>query len=80
MKELKLFTKNDCQKCEYVKEKMPKGLKIEIINADTVDGLAEAAFYEIVEKTFPVLVADGEVVVGAIPILERMNEMAGQSQ
>ncbi|MDR0335075.1 MAG: glutaredoxin family protein [Methanomassiliicoccaceae archaeon] len=78
MKELKLFTKDNCGKCEHVKERMPKGLKIQIINADTVDGLAEAAYYEIVEKTFPVLVVDGEVVCGALPILEKMNSIAGQ--
>ncbi|MCL2785902.1 MAG: hypothetical protein FWD81_01585 [Methanomassiliicoccaceae archaeon] len=77
MKELKLFTKNDCQKCDHVKERMPKGIKIEVINADTVDGLAEAAFYEIVEKTFPVLIADGEVIVGAIPILDKLESAAG---
>ena len=78
MTELKLFTKDNCGKCEHVKERMPKGLKIEVINADTVDGLAEAAFYEIVEKTFPVLVIDGEVVCGALPILERLNSVAGK--
>jgi glutaredoxin len=78
MKEIKLFTKDNCGKCEHVKERMPKGLKIQIINADTVDGLAEAAYYEIVEKTFPVLIVDGEAVCGALPILERLNSAAGQ--
>ncbi|MCL2142858.1 MAG: glutaredoxin family protein [Methanomassiliicoccaceae archaeon] len=78
MEELKLFTKDNCGKCEHVKERMPKGLKIQVINADTVDGLAEAAYYEIVEKTFPVLVIDGEVVCGALPILERLNAVTGQ--
>jgi len=78
MPEVKLFTKNDCEKCEHVKERMPKGLEIEIINADTVDGLAEAAYYEIVEETFPVLVVDEEVICGAIPILEKLKSIAGQ--
>jgi glutaredoxin len=78
MKEIKLFTKDNCGKCEHVKERMPKGLKIQIINADTVDGLAEAAYYEIVEKTFPVLVVDDEVVCGALAILEKLNSIAGQ--
>ena len=80
MPEIKLFTKDNCQKCEHVKERMPKGLTIQIINADTVDGLAEAAFYEIVEKTFPVLLVDEEVVSGtALQILERLNSLAEQS-
>ncbi|MDR2866028.1 MAG: glutaredoxin [Methanomassiliicoccaceae archaeon] len=77
MPELKLFTKDNCGKCEHVKERMPKGLKVKIINADTIDGLAEAAYYEIVEKTFPVLVADEEVICGALPILEKLNAIAG---
>ena len=80
MPEIKLFTKDDCQKCEHVKEKMPKGMKLQVINADTVDGLAEAAYYEIVEKTFPVLiVGDDEVVTGALQILEKLKSLAGQS-
>jgi glutaredoxin len=78
MAELKLFTKDDCGKCDHVKERMPEGLKMKIINADTVDGLAEAAFYEITEETFPVLVADGKVITGAIPILEELNAAAGK--
>jgi glutaredoxin len=78
MSEVKLFTKNDCQKCEHVKGKMPKGLTVEIINADTVSGLAEAAYYEIVEKTFPVLVVDDEVFDGtALQVLEKLNSLAG---
>jgi len=78
MPEIKLFTKDNCQKCEHVKGKMPKGLTIQIINADTISGLAEAAFYEIVEKTFPVLVVDDEVVDGtALQILEKLNSLAG---
>ena len=78
MSELKLFTKDNCGKCEHVKERMPEGLDIQIINADTVDGLAEAAYYEIVEKTFPVLVVDDEVVCGALLILDRLNLIAGK--
>ena len=80
MAEFKLFTKNACGKCDHVKERMPKDLEIQIINADTVDGLAEAAYYEIVEETFPVLVADGKVITGAIPILEKLNAAAGQKR
>ncbi|MDR0790929.1 MAG: hypothetical protein LBE47_00130 [Methanomassiliicoccaceae archaeon] len=78
MPEFKLFTKDDCGKCDYVKERIPKNLKIQIINADTVDGLAEAAYYEIIEKTFPVLIADEEVICGALPILEKINTSAGK--
>ena len=78
MSEVILFTKNDCGKCEHVKSKMPKNLKVRIVNADELDGLTEAAFYEITEKVFPVLVVDGDIVEGAIPILERMKSLAGK--
>jgi len=76
MSEIILFTKNDCGKCEHVKSKMPKDLRLRMVNADETDGLAEAAFYEITELIFPVLVVDGEVIEGAIPILERMKDLA----
>lgn len=78
MTEIKLFTKNDCAKCEHVKGRMPSSLDIEIVNADTVDGRAEAAYYQILEMIFPVLVVDDEIVEGAIPILDRLNSLAGQ--
>ena len=76
MAEIILFTKNNCGKCEHVKSKMPKGIDMRIVNADEIDGLAEAAFYEITELIFPVLVVDGEVVEGAIPILDRLKTLA----
>jgi len=76
MTEIILFTKNDCGKCDHVKSRMPNKLDIRIVNADELDGLAEAAFYEITEKIFPVLVVDGEVVEGAIPILDRLEALA----
>jgi hypothetical protein len=76
MTEIILFTKNGCGKCEHVKSKMPKDLKLRIVNADEIDGLAEAAYHEITEMVFPVLVVDGDVVEGAIPILDRMKALA----
>jgi glutaredoxin len=79
MAEIKLFTKDDCGKCEHVKERMPKGLDVQVINVDTVDGLAEGAFYEILEKGFPILVVDDEFVAeGAIPVLDKLNAIAGK--
>lgn len=76
MTEIILFTKKDCQKCDHVKEKMPQGMDINIMDAESVDGMAEAAYYEIFEKEMPVLVVDEEVVTGAIKILARLKEIA----
>ena len=77
MTEIILFTKPDCQKCDHVKERMPAGLEVQIMDAETVDGLAEAAYYQILESEFPVLVVDEEVVTGAIKILDRLKNLAG---
>jgi glutaredoxin len=79
MAEIKLFTKNNCGKCDYVKERLPEGLKIQIINVETVDGLAEGAFYEVLDKGFPVLVVDDvRVAEDATPVLKKLKELAGQ--
>lgn len=76
MTEIILFTKKNCQKCDHVKEKMPAGLKLTIMDAESVDGMAEAAYYEILEKDMPILVVDEEVVTGAIKIIGRLKELA----
>ena len=88
MSDLILFTKPDCQKCDYIKKRIPEDVavstreeyayttedvKIRIIDMTTTDGLAEAAYYEILEKNLPILVADEEVVEGAINILSCIN-------
>ena len=73
MPEILLFTKPDCQKCEYVKERMPSGLDVD---TSTPEGLAEAAYYEILGKNVPILVVDEQVVEGAIAIMSRLNELA----
>jgi len=79
MVEIKLFTKNNCGKCDHVKERLPKNLKIEVLNVDTVDGLAEGAYYEVLDKGFPVLVVDDErVAEDAVPVLKKLTELAGQ--
>lgn len=78
MTEIKLFTKNDCGKCDFVKERMPKGLEVEYYNVDTADGLAEGAFYEVLDKGFPVLVVDESIVAeDGSPVLKKLQELAG---
>lgn len=77
MTEVILFTKPDCQKCDHVKERLPPGLDLQIMDASTVDGMAEAAYYEILEAEFPVLVVDEVVITGAIKILDRLKQLAG---
>jgi hypothetical protein len=78
MADIKLFTKDDCTKCDYVKERIPKGLDVDILNVDTVDGLAEGAFYGILDKGFPVLVSNEEYVAeGSINVMDKIMEIYG---
>ncbi len=75
MQDILLFTKPDCQKCDYVKERLPEGVDIELIDATTVDGMAEAAFYEVLEEPTPILVYNGDVVTGALKIINRLESL-----
>ena len=76
MAEILLFTKPGCQKCDYIKERLPAGLKVSIVDTSTAEGLAEAAYYEILGKHTPILVVDEQVTEGAIAIMARLNELA----
>jgi deoxyxylulose-5-phosphate synthase len=76
MPEILLFTKPGCQKCDYIKERLPTGLKVSFVDTSTAEGLAEAAYYEILGKHTPILVVDDQVTEGAINIMTRLNELA----
>jgi deoxyxylulose-5-phosphate synthase len=73
MPEILLFTKPGCQKCDYIKEKMPKGLGVQIVDMSSAEGLAEAAYFEILNKNAPILIVDEHRFEGAIPILEKLK-------
>ncbi|HIH76150.1 MAG: hypothetical protein AB9819_01600 [Methanomassiliicoccales archaeon] len=76
MTEIILFTKPDCQKCEYVKTHLPEGVQPRIVNTTEADGLAEAAYYELLHKNLPILVVDDEVFEGSIVIINKLKELA----
>jgi len=77
MPEILLFTKPGCQKCDYVKERVPEGVKVSLVDTSTAEGLAEAAYYELLNKPTPVLVVDDQVFEGAIVILNKLKSLAG---
>lgn len=54
---IKLFTKKDCPRCPAAKE-VVKGLRVENFDVETVEGMAEAAFYTVM-STPAILVCDG---------------------
>ena len=76
MTEIIPFTKPDCQKCEYVKTHLPEGVQPRIVNTTEADGLAEAAYYELLNKNLPILVVDDEVFEGSIVIINKLKELA----
>ncbi len=71
---MKLFTKPGCEKCDWVKGKMPETAKDQVDAFDimTAEGLAELAYHELVgvaEKQLPILLtSEGKIVTGAIKI------------
>jgi hypothetical protein len=71
-----LFTKPDCEKCEYVKGKIPENLDITILDMTSPEGMAHAAYYELLEKYTPILVVGDEIVEGSIKIKNKMKELA----
>ena len=71
-----LFTKPGCQKCDYLKEKIPEGLDIQIIDMSTVDGMAHGAYYELIERDMPILVHNDITTEGAIKIKNKMLDIA----
>ena len=76
---MKLFTKPGCEKCDWVKGQMTPEVKrsVESVDIQTVDGLAELAYHELVavaEKQLPILVTpEGKVVTGAIKINKELQ-------
>ena len=71
---MKLFTKPGCEKCDWVKDRMPEKASETVNSFDilTAEGLAELAYNELVgvaEKQLPILLTrEGKVVTGAIQI------------
>lgn len=78
MPEVLLFTKPGCEKCEYVKERIPPKVEVKFFDVESADGMAEGAFCEVLHKHTPILVVDGEHVEGALNIVKRLNALAGE--
>ena len=63
MTKLKLFWREDCRKCGPAKATCAKlegdGYEVEYFDVETVDGMAEAAFYQVASTPTAVIV-DGD--------------------
>ena len=76
-----LFTKVNCQKCHYLKDKFnltSLGIREEVLAEDNPEALAHLAWHELVEtaqKELPILVLDdSSSIVGALPIKKYLKE------
>ena len=70
-----LFTKEGCEKCEYVKNHVDLkrlGVRVEVLSLDNPESLAHLAWHELVtlaETQLPILVLDdNSTLTGAIRI------------
>lgn len=77
-----LFTKNDCEKCEFVKKSFDlasMGIGIEVLGPDNADALAHLAWHglvDVAEKALPILVLDDmSHITGAIPIKKYLSTL-----
>lgn len=73
-----LFTKQRCRNCEYVKSKVPEGLELRILDIESVEGTAEAAYHEVIDMHAPILIVEGAVVRGTINIKNKLAEIASR--
>jgi len=62
MKQIKIFTKNECSKCPAAKEVggrlQEEGAEVTYYDLETPDGLAEAAFYSVLAT--PTIIVEDE--------------------
>ena len=78
-----LFTKENCGKCDYVKDHVDlekAGVKVEVLSSDNYEALADLAWYELVgvaETTMPILILDDETpMTGAVRIKKYLQDIA----
>ncbi len=78
-----LFTKLNCEKCEFVKKHFDlnrMGIKVEVLGPDNPDALAHLAWHGLVkvaEKSLPILVLDDmSHISGAIKIKQYLSTLS----
>ncbi len=80
-----LFTKEGCEKCEYVKKSVDLkklGINVEILSPDNPDSLAHLAWHELInsaETQLPILILDdSSAMTGAIRIRNYLAAVSHQ--
>ena len=75
--EFVLFTKPACDRCDWLKPKIPEGSQVHIADIETREGLALAAHYEVIElakETLPVLIIGDEILTSNVGIRDRITQ------
>ena len=74
-----LITKQNCQKCDWVKSKIPDDADLRLLDAKSVDGMAILAYFEALSLKVPLLIdpRTETVIEGAINI---KNAILGNAQ
>jgi len=82
-----LFTKEGCEKCDYLKGKVDlesMGVNVEVLGPDNPDALAHLAWHELVsvaEKHLPILVLDDcSYIADVVPIIRHLKGGAASCQ
>ena len=64
MKDITIFTKPGCEKCDRLKGSLPDDAPVSYIDATTVKGMALASYHEVLKENFPVMLHDGNKIAG----------------
>lgn len=67
--DVKLFTRKDCPKCNYLKPFLTD--KVQVYDVETVEGLSELVLQGLVDiavKQLPIMTVDGNILIGSVPI------------
>ena len=81
-----LITKEDCQKCDWLKDKIKKEeLTVEILDADSKEALSQLAYHEMLDKMpldLPILIyADEQYFAGeSMKALKHLRMIKEKSQ
>ena len=77
-----LFTKENCEKCDFVKKHVDlgqMGVAIEVLGPENADALAHLAWHglvDVAEKALPILVLDDSShITGAIKIKKYLSTL-----
>lgn len=74
-----LLTKPGCDKCDYVKQKMPE-LDIELVDLTSPKGMALDVRFDLKGNTMPILIHEGTPNFGAISVLRKLKEIETLAQ